>query len=538
MQPGELKPLLEQLRRVRSGTLTPHRAPEPLASYISHGVGHLCDLLGAWLEEGGSDRRAVDAAIRFYGLGRMPEPLESIAQSLRGTRRPRGVTARRARQLIDTAIANAEQRTPTIRIGAVEGRAKPPHDPFPLPMSLPERRRLSRVLLWAWADSLDPPARDRPALMLYEYEHGLRNNVPRLTSRTERQRLRRRAWSMLDVAEYRLGEAIPTDPVVDRTLGPRHLAMVDALPTEGLDALMLLGINPRAGDLRVALASVRAAVHAGCPEAGELLGLLRDATAQLGHVPADVTSKVLALGAIVGRERLNPTGAVAGEQAVRHAFEYMSGRTLGADGHPVAASVISGALRAGQESAEVSYAFGNLPRAWRAIRLTEGVLATFGDPEPDVLPHGWRQQFLLYEASWFRALGAQSARPERWFTRAEQAAVRSASLALDTGALPPTWGLAAEQQRVGVTLDRAGLAGEAGDTASARRLLTSGRRRLNALEAQLLALARTGADAETAQQIRSGLLAAARSGWRVALLDNDRDAAIAARTALLARLGP
>lgn len=530
--------MLEQARRVRSGSLRPDRATGPLASYLGHGLGHLCDLLAEWLEGDTVDRRAADAVVRFYGLGRMPESLGSIAETLRGRGTRRAVTTRRVQQLINEAIQRAEQRQPAIRVEAAATGPKPLHDPYPAPLSLAQRRELARVLLWAWADAIDLAGRDGSALLLYEHEHGLRKTAPSVwRTRSERQRLRFRAWSMLDVARYRVAEALPTDRLVDRTIGPHFLALTDDLPIAGLDALMLLGISPYGGDLRVALDAVRKAVRTGHPAAPELLGLLRDAIAQRRGVPPEVTSKVLALSAISGRERRVWAGAIAGDQVIRHATEMLEHRRLNIT-VPTAGVILSDALRAAHESAELSYSLGDLSRAWRTMRAGTELLARFGDPEQDSEPDGWHQQWLLYLSSWLRGLARRSRRPTTWWPQAGAAAGTAADLALDSETLPSTWGLAARQQAIGLTLDMAARADSAQADAAVKRLVGSARRQLARLESDWMILGLGDLPPEQTRQVATGLVSTGRATWRAALLTNDLEAVGEARRITMQRLSP
>lgn len=536
MQRGELKPVLKELRKVRCGTERPDRVPAPLVLYMGHGIGHLCDLLASWLEGDTVDRRAADATIRFYGLGRMPEPISSIAATLRAHDDGRSLSVRQVENLIAAALTRAEGRDPIVRVNPSAHQVAKPCDPFPLPLDGAQKRCLAKVLLWAWADVVGPPGPDGSSLMLYEQEHGLRAEAPQPGTRPERQRWRRRAWAMLDVAQYRVSEAVPTDPVVDRALGPRHLAVVDKLPSDGLDALLILGIDPRAGDFHEALAIVRAAVRAGRPEAPELLGLVRDAVNRSRGVPPDVTSKVLALAAIVARERRDPAGVVAGEQALLHAADVL-GERQAEDVGQIGLTVASDALRASQESAELSYALGDFARGWRTIRAMRNALETFGDPERESEPGGWLQQWLLYSASAGRRLARWSRRPRNWLDEAGVAADRSADLVFTAGILPTSWGLAAREQRLGVTVDLAEQALIHRGPDDARKMLRPCRRRVEELEADWLLLSDQKLSDDDKRHVRVGLLGTARAVWRIALLAADRDAVFAARQLAWSRVG-
>ncbi len=518
----ELQLMLEQLRKARAGTLDATNAPEPLASYIGYGLGYLCDRYAEWIESDRQDRRAVDAALRFYGLSRMPEPLATIAPTLRTWGEKRGVTKRRVQQLIGELLDRLADSAPRLEVKRSTSSLS---DPFVPPLSHKDRRRLTRVLLWAWADAIDLPSLDGVALLLYQYEHGLRPTGPVPPTREDKRRLRRRAWSMLTVANFRLEEAEPTRTLVERSLGPRHLALLDDLQSEGLEALMLLDASDVG--LRQALDCVRAAVRAGRPEAPELLGLLRDATSRMNRAPPEVTSKILALTAILGRERRDPAGTIAGVEAIRHAANVLTGYTR-ADAE-CRLPVLSDGLRAGHEAAQLAFAVGDLRQGWQLLRSTRSLLDAYGDPERETEPEGWNQQLLMYEASWLRKFSHSTHDPERWLRRADVLAARSAELTLGAGLLPVEWGLNAESQRVGVLLDEAEQVSHAGDTGETSRLIRVGRHAIEELEANWRSLGDERAGGALGGHIRSGLQSLSRNSWRAALIEGDKDAAESAR---------
>ena len=535
---GDLGPVLVQLRLARSGTFPGRKVPEPLSQYLGHGLGRLCDLLADWIEEDTADRRAVDATLRFYGLSRMPEPLVTIAASLRGHNRPAGVNPRRVQQMIAKVVNRTEKREAPIGIEArpCEG-PWPPSDPFALPLSNRQRRQLFKVLLWAWADAIDPPSPDGRALLLCEFEHGLRPRGPEWRHRPERQRLLHRAWSMLEVAKYRRDEAAPDIRLTDRSLGPRYLALVDWLPDDQVRALMELSRNPLSGDVRVALQGVRAAVRASYPEAPELLGLFRDAVSQLRRLPVDVTSQVLMLSAMVARERRDPMGFVAGEQALVHAGDVMNGRTVRQARADSELEVVSNALKAVQESAALSYWLGDFDSALRTIRTANEALRTFGDPERDTEPEGWRQQYVLFESSLSRHIALRSRVGDKWMSHAERGLTVASDLVFEGDELPRPWGFSAQEQRVGLLLDRAEIALLNNDREAAHRLVGRGARLREELEDNWAAVARSHPEGQRLNQARGGLLAVARTGWRAALLMGDREWADAARAVAWSRTG-
>jgi hypothetical protein len=132
--------------------------------------------------------------------------------------------------------------------------------------------------LWAWADAADLPASGR-ALLLYEFEHELIMEEPRWHSREERQRLRYRSWSMLEVANYRrkrpqasprLTGWIPTRTSLTITVTPYQMMVA-------LDELSYRSNSSHSSDLGMAFHLVAAAIRADRPDAPDMLITLRDA---------------------------------------------------------------------------------------------------------------------------------------------------------------------------------------------------------------------------------------------------------------------
>ena len=532
----ELRALLDALRLVRAGTRDPTKIGPPLSRYLGMGTGRLCDLLASWMEAcPGTDRRGVDAAIRYYGLGRMPEELTSIAEGLRhlyGERR-RALDPRQVENLRDEVVRKVAASSPPCAFKTSSERILPLADRFPPPLLPGSFRDLDRPLLWAWADVVD--ARDGNALLLYEMEHGLRSSAPSPPTRTHRSRWRRRAWTMLDVASYRLAESAPSDPVVDRVAGPRHLAVVD-LPNDALSELLLLDVSPVVIDAREALEVVRKAVRARHPEAPELLGVLRDAIIRSRKVDSDIRSKVLALTAILARERRDPSGSLAGFESRMLLRDVESlPRT-----DEVRRTVVSDALRATQEAAQLEADLGDLTRAWHTARSMQDILEEFGDPESDEEPDGWRQQQLQYAASLDRRLARRSRRPQEWLTSAGHAAELSAGLVFDGShdLLPPTWGLAARAQQLGVAVDLARANRDSESRGASFSSLRVVRRRCDELEADWRVLDRSTLSEGDRRHVELGLLGTARAEWRIALIEGDLNAVDAARQTAWLRIGP
>ena len=215
----------------------------------------------------------------------------------------------------------------------------------------------------------------------------------------------------------------------------------------------------------------------------------------------------------------------------------MNGLALAAARSSSATVVVSDALRAAHEPAELGCALGDLIPAWHTVRAANEALNVFGDPEAETEPDSWCQPFVLFGASLPRRLGPRSHRLGQWLCRAEGAAEVAADLVFESRGLPIAWGFAADEQRVGVTLDRAEVAQLNRDNDGALRLVRLAHRRLDELEANWRH--RSGEDLSDRQrlQVRIGLLATARAAWRSAVLMRDRERANAARSFAWSRTG-
>jgi len=538
MERLEMKALLEQVRLARAGTLPLTPVPDPIRSYLGHCLGHLCDVLGAWFEAGQTDRRASDAAIRYFGLGRMPESQIAIAQSFPKRGERKGITARRVQQLIDEVIAQVDERPFPLKIKPLGLVPTKPEGPFPIPVTRSTRLAMSRARQWAWADVTETTGKDAEAILLYEYEHALRTWSPPITHPQAKARAQRRAWSMLDVAIYRMTEAIPSDPIVDRILGPRQIVTLDPSLVDEWDTLMAFNQWPQLGDPHAAITAVRSAVLAHRPEASNLLGLLRDGILQLRHPPEDVTARVLALSVIASRQRRDPAGIVVAEQLLANLGEVYRYRSIGPEAQARMATVLTSTLRAAHEAAELSYALGDMKRARLLIGAAHQALSEFGDPEQEIEPDGWRQQLVLFDSSWLRRrarLGHDPMRSLRW---ADAAANVSADLVFEPGVLPVRWGLASEEQRIGAVVDRAEQELLAGNKDAAKRAVRRARKLISDHEANWLAVPQANPRPEVSVQVLVGLLGAARAEWKAALIEGDRDIFEASRLKTFLRLGP
>jgi hypothetical protein len=537
VEAAELRVLLKQVRRARAGTLELNPAPQPIATYLGHGVGYLCDVLAAWFETTTTDRRAADAAIRFYGLGRMPESQGSIVETFpkRGGRS--GISARRVQQLIDEAIDDNSHRSFRLTNNPASSLPKTLEDPFPVPLDCPDRLKRSRALLWAWADVTDTTGNDAEALLLYEYEHGLRAWSPRFPHPQDKQRARIRAFSMLDVANYRLSEAIPSDPIVDRILGPRQGAALELCLTDDCGDLMTFYQWPDLVDPHAAIDIVRDALASYRPESKELLGLLRDGILRLRHVPEDVRARVLSLSVLSSRHRRDPAGVVVADELLRHLGEVARTRSIGPEARARRSVVLTSTLRAAQEAAELSDQIGDMKMAEALFRAGHDALSEFGDPQQENEPDGWLQQFLFSEAAWLRTRARLKRDPKRSLRWAESTAAKSSDLVFGPGILPVPWGLAAEEQRIGAVLDCAEQELIAGDHDATARTVGRATKLVELQEANWRAVPGVDSRPEVPSQVRLGLLGTAQAAWRAALLVGDHDAIESSRVLTWERMG-
>lgn len=345
---------------------------------------------------------------------------------------------------------------------------------------------------------------------------------------------------MLDVAIYRMTEAIPSDPVLDRILGPRKLVTLDPSLVNEWNTLMTFNECPNRGDPHAAITAVRGAVLAHRPEASDLLGLLRDGVLRLLDPPKDVTARVLALSVIASRQRRDPAGIVAAEQLLANLGEVFRYRTIGPEALARVGVVLTSTLRAAHEAAELSYALGDMKRARILISAAHNTLTEFGkfDPDQEAEPDGWEQQLLLFDASWLRKrarLGHDPTRSLRW---ADARAGKSSDLVFEPGVLPIPWGLASEEQHIGTVLDRAEQEMLAGNSDATKRAVRRARKLISDQEANWLAVPEARSRPEVSVQVRVGLLGAARAEWKAALIEGDRDVIEASRLMTFQRLGP
>lgn len=282
-----------------------------------------------------------------------------------------------------------------------------------------------------------------------------------------------------------------------------------------------------------ALELTRAAVRTGAKAAPELLGLLRDAVARLppSLASADLVAGVLSQHTIVAREAGRIDGLQSGGDALSLGIEAISllrPRTGSID--PVrsrdASRLLTFALRAAQELAELADTLGMLDTARRALRQMPPLLE-HKEPEERRL---WQQQYRQTAASVLRHTAQSSPRPARWLDAADRAAEASYQLAMTTDT-PAGTVLAAANQRTSVALTRLRSTDASVTSARYRRRLALARRRAD--EALALTELVDGND----RPHRSAVLGAYRRRWELAQLAGDHDELADARAATLDRVG-
>ena len=531
--------MLAAARRLRGGAIDLVDVDAESRATLGDNLAGVCRTIARWADTSLADRRAADAFVRFHGLGQMPEQRAGIAATLRTLDGSRGLSV----DTLDELIDSAEQQLAT----EIDELVFPPRwgiptpgrwcDPFSTgPAS--DARRLQAAVLLAWADVPVGQAAAHQAaraLLLYEHEHALRDPIVALAHRQERARLRRLAWSMVWTARQRLVAREPGDVVIDRLLGPRHLATVDRLP-DGVAELLVDVRSFNSHDvvelIDDAIGVGRDAVRSGASTASELVGLLRDAVARMhpSAVGPDKVAAVLSLHTIIARESGHISGVQSGNDAVVLGLEAGSlvrnrARSLTSAESSSTSLVASFALRAAQELAELTDLLGMQAEARRALRR---MLRLIDDKEEqDRLV--WRQQYCQTAASVLRHTALASSRPSRWLDAAGRAADMSWRLAIETD-LPPGTVVAAANQRTAVEIARFQLVDRPADGTNHRRLGTA-RQRVD--EAIRLA---ENIDSDDRPH-RSAIVGAYRRRWELAQLSGEYDEAIDARRAALARVG-
>jgi hypothetical protein len=513
----------------------------------------VCDELADWVDSTVRDRRGVDATIRFFGLVRLPEELPAIASGLRAHRgddpacrdASLGLSPRQVQNLRDEAIADVAATDIPALLAQPAGCVTALADPFPGRWR-GEQYLSQRALWWAWAQIPDGAAVARHALLFYEQEHGLRADGGQPQSRTQCWRWRRLAWSMMVVAAHRVAQTEGADMqtsvrVLELALGPRLLGSVEHLQVAGelgggLDQLMWLQAAPGArigvDELEEALDAVRNAVHSGSSGRQELLGILRDALARFRAakgthaIPGELTSKVLALSVILARERRN----VAGISTAEASLALLERLPREAKLHRPSArlQIASDRLRIGNEIVELYDALGLYAEAWRALERWRRILDAVGDPDHDVEPGGWSQQWHLAAASVAQHMARVDSKPNRWL----EAATEYASRASDpTPHLPLPWLLAARNQRITAQLHIIERTPDARGNPNPRLLLAVMK------ELEEVHSAWTAVPNFERLDNRSARLGAFATAWRAALVSRDPSAVEAARAAALAAGG-
>lgn len=554
MDARELSGLLHAVRRLRRATLDFSEAPAGLAPFLGAGLGPVCDSLVAWVQATVVDRRAADAVIRFFGLDRIPENLGPIGATLRA--RPTrsdllggglGLTGRQVEKLIDGAVADLAANPAGPGMEPTADPIRPVTDPFPETAGMASRLTVNQVVLWAWAQVPDGERTAPSALLFYEYEHGLRDNVAPPQSRTERLRWRRLAWSMLRVAHHRIRQTDAKSGGANQIMGPRRLATVATIEIpqarrEEIDALMSLCADPaghaQGGAIEPALSVVRSAVRSGRAEAPELLGLFSDALSRRrtrrgpSAVPARAEAKMLTLNVILAREQRDVSGIPAGETAT-HRFRRLLELPSVRHDRPAYIAIVIDYLRMLQELAELYDNLGRYPAAHRTLEHLRDQLDHLGDPDPDTQPDGWPQQILLTSAIINRHLAMTGRHdPRIWHDEAAAAADRSHELGIrHANTMPPGWAIASGTQRVAVTVDRLSRAGRH-HPSRAQRLLADAHRQLADLDDQTRRITDL-----SERSTRSQLLGVELTRWRIALLQGDPDTIARAQAKAITTLG-
>lgn len=210
MDVRHIRDLLWAVREMRRGDDDRRRLdglPGDVQALLRLPLGVLCAELAARLTGPGHDPRATDACVRFYGLGRLPEDLRTIAAGVPRAHDHRGTLGRRrVQQLIEQAEEELARRLAVAPIDDSPVRPGPPREDRP-PVDAffdspgPGHAGHLRVLLRAWADVPDGDQRSALALRLFEEEKGIRLSVgDEVSHRETRRRLRRRARAILAVA--------------------------------------------------------------------------------------------------------------------------------------------------------------------------------------------------------------------------------------------------------------------------------------------------------------------------------------------------
>jgi len=539
---GRVHDLLWAVRELRRGEdLRARRRarslPPELAALLAIPLADLCRDLADRLVASAADVRAIDACIRFYGLGRMPEDVHAIATTVpRASRRAEHLHHRRVEQLVSqaaTVLAADLARSPLDLAHDPEQAASP----APFEAACPCLPR--RALLWAWADVPDSDHQSATALLLFEQEARLRPPVIASLHRETRRRLKRRAQAILRVAAQRCRSQCAVsprtphrlDPAADLLLGPRQLALVDTR-SGVLDPILRPLHDHPAVDIDRLLAAASYAhevVQAGSPDAPAVLGVVRHAIARSqGSVPAPLTTKVLATAVVLARSRDDPAGFPAGWEALRIARQHLASARDG-DG---TRQVVANTLRVLQELAELHDRTGSSGPALRTLEEAYALLAERGDPEADDEPNGWLQQLLFSQGIIQRRAARLAERRARDLLVAHAAAARSAELVRREGHLPLEWGLSAQAVQAEIAVDLVEAA-VLGDDARAAAYATAHAR-------AVIAGSAAGWRRHGRPRLAVGLsarLTTLRAACRLALLCGEVDSYLAQRTSLAAAAG-
>ncbi len=279
----EVRALLRHVRAERLGSRSCLPLPPRLAGYAQQPAGVVATELAGMVSQLRVDPRGRDAAVRYYGLARLPEQLQDIARQLPGLgRRPVGLTRQQTRNLIRVVEQALADRLPPRPGPPGQSFARPSEPRWP-----PGRPSRQQLLERVRASGSSGPAarRLREALACYQTGPGGGAGEEELPgrSRWQRYRLRRLAWAAIDAClpvawQPAVGRWRPRPaPSAHGLLGPTVFVEVtdlDADEAACLDAF-LRHCRSDLDSLRLLLTAIHRARPRSADLAWSLLGLLR-----------------------------------------------------------------------------------------------------------------------------------------------------------------------------------------------------------------------------------------------------------------------
>lgn len=324
-KPEEVRALLRHVRAARLGARSRLALPPCLAGYAQQPAGVVATRLAGAVARLHVDPRGRDAAVRYYGLIRLPEQLQDVARTLPGLGRGRiGLTRHQTRNLIRMVEGALATELPPRPGPAGQAFAKPTEPSWPPEGWLSRQQILERVM----ASGASGPAAGRlqEALALY---HAERDRVaadvaapPR--SRWQQYRLRRLAWAAIDACLPVAWQPAAGDwrrrpaPSAHGLLGPHvfvEVADLDADEAACLDGF-LRHDRTDLDSLRLLLAAIHRYRARSADVAWTLLGLLRAQLLQrLARHPDRATlalyAEALTVYVAIAREREDVAGITA-----------------------------------------------------------------------------------------------------------------------------------------------------------------------------------------------------------------------------------